>query len=771
MKRLLKILLTLLAIPVALIAAVHFFVDPNDYKNEISAWVGKATGRQLTLGGDLGLSVFPWIGVEVREASLSQPAGFGDEPFARIHEVQARLKFLPLLAGALGLGEVLGTGVTLNLIRAPDGRANWEDLAGGEPASPAPLAVTPRGPSLAAATAAPPLPDGTGEGIALAGVQLNWDDQETGSLLVLKDLSLAIPQLDLAAPLALTLAGKLAGQGMDSDAHLVLEASLKLPADGRTLAATPFTLRLEGLALADGALLNGNLAGTVGGDLHARVYSFPGLKLRLDLSGGVFQAKPLQINGMADLDLDNEAQTLALRGLVLESGKLRLTGDAAATQLHAGPRYQGRLVLDAFDPRAWLADQGLKPPAMTDPAAFTLLALRSDWQWAADRFDLKGLDMTLDKSRVSGTWSWLPGPAARQEFDLRMDRLDLDAYLPPAPASTVPVASSGAPPVSDPARAPWLLRLLVAEALAAPAPVPGSALNLDPVAALRALNLQGRLRINQLRFRGLTFGDFDGRFTSQDGQFRLEEQVGRFYAGKLRGQVKIDATQAQPLVTLNQQAEAVNVGDLLRDLKGEGRLTGTGNIAVDLSSRGWSQEEFIQSLSGQASLKVAKGQLRGFDLERAIQRAEASIRGAAGPPKADGPEQTEFNDLRATARIERGIIATQDLQANSGYFQAKGQGRIDLPQEELDFDIEARVVNAPADRAIKELEGIPIPIHVSGSLQFPEWRLDPAPVVKEVARRRLEQELDRGEGNRLQQLEERTGIRGLEKGLKSLLGR
>ena len=771
MKRLLKILLTLLAIPVALIGAVHFFADPNDYKNEISAWVEKATGRQLTLGGDLGLSVFPWIGVAVREASLSQPPGFGDEPFARIHEVQARLKFLPLLQGRLEVGEVLGTGVTLNLIRAPDGRANWEDLAGGEPASSAHQAVTPRGPSLAAATVPPPLPDGTGEGIALAGVQLNWDDQESGSLLVMKDLSLAIPQLDLAAPLALTLAGKLAGQGRDGDAHLVLEASVKLPADGRTLAATPFTLRLEGLALTDGALLNGNLAGTVGGDLHARTYSFPGLTLRLDLSGGVFQAKPLQINGMADLDLDNEAQTLALRGLVLESGKLRLTGDATATQLHAGPRYQGHLVLDAFDPRAWLAEQGLKPPATTDPAALTLLALRSDWQWAADRFDLKGLDMTLDKSRVGGTWSWLPGPAARQEFDLRMDRLDLDAYLPPAPAMPVPVASSGAPPAPGHARAPWLLRLLVAEALAAPAPVTGPALNLDLAAALRALNLQGRLRINQLRLRGLTFGDFDGRFTSQDGQFRLEEQVGRFYAGKLRGQVKIDATQAQPLVTLNQQAEAVNVGDLLRDLKGEGRLTGTGNIAVDLSSRGWSQEEFIQSMSGQASLKVAKGQLRGFDLERAIQRAEASIRGAAGPPKADGPEQTEFNDLRATARIERGIIATQDLQANSGYFQAKGQGRIDLPQEELDFDIEARVVNAPADRAIKELEGIPIPIHVSGSLQFPEWRLDPTPVVKEVARRRLEQELDRGEGNRLQQLEERTGIRGLEKGLKSLLGR
>ena len=42
--------------------------------------------------------------------------------------------------------------------------------------------------------------------------------------------------------------------------------------------------------------------------------------------------------------------------------------------------------------------------------------------------------------------------------------------------------------------------------------------------------------------------------------------------------------------------------------------------------------------------------------------------------------------MQAKARIEQGIIATQDLQASSGYFQAKGKGRIDLPKDELDFD-------------------------------------------------------------------------------------
>ena len=41
-----------------------------------------------------------------------------------------------------------------------------------------------------------------------------------------------------------------------------------------------------------------------------------------------------------------------------------------------------------------------------------------------------------------------------------------------------------------------------------------------------------------------------------------------------------------------------------------------------------------------------------------------------------------------------GDVYKRQLQASSGYFQAKGKGRIDLPKDELDFDIEARVVNA-----------------------------------------------------------------------------
>ena len=85
MVRLAKILLILVAafVGVGILASVALFLffDPNDFRDEISASVKKETGRDLVIEGDLSLSVFPWIAVEIGRTQLGNAKGFGDEPF------------------------------------------------------------------------------------------------------------------------------------------------------------------------------------------------------------------------------------------------------------------------------------------------------------------------------------------------------------------------------------------------------------------------------------------------------------------------------------------------------------------------------------------------------------------------------------------------------------------------------------------------------------------------------------------------------------------
>ena len=111
----------LLLLLVAAVIIVPLVVDPNDYKEQIVNQVQKHTGRELTIGGDLELSVFPWLGVGINELALSNAPGFGDEPFAEIGLASVRVKLMPLLQSQVEVDRITLQGLRLRamLIR-PD---------------------------------------------------------------------------------------------------------------------------------------------------------------------------------------------------------------------------------------------------------------------------------------------------------------------------------------------------------------------------------------------------------------------------------------------------------------------------------------------------------------------------------------------------------------------------------------------------------------------------------------------------------------------------
>ncbi len=95
----------LLAVVLLALLAVWLLVNPNDYKPQIAAAVKRATGRELVLEGNLALSVFPWIALELGPASLGNPSGFPAQPFVSFKHASVRVKLLPLLAKRLEIGQ------------------------------------------------------------------------------------------------------------------------------------------------------------------------------------------------------------------------------------------------------------------------------------------------------------------------------------------------------------------------------------------------------------------------------------------------------------------------------------------------------------------------------------------------------------------------------------------------------------------------------------------------------------------------------------------
>ena len=97
LKRFFKFLSVLLAVLLLALSAFVFTFDANNYKPQIIEQVQKQTGRKLDIAGDIGLSVFPWIGLKVGKVSLANAPGFSTRPFARMDQLDIKVKLLPLL--------------------------------------------------------------------------------------------------------------------------------------------------------------------------------------------------------------------------------------------------------------------------------------------------------------------------------------------------------------------------------------------------------------------------------------------------------------------------------------------------------------------------------------------------------------------------------------------------------------------------------------------------------------------------------------------------
>ena len=117
-----------MAAVVAAVIIVPMVFDPNDYKDEIKSLVEKETGRSWDLSGDIGLSIFPWLGFDLGPLTLGNAPGFPPDPFLKAERTRVHVALLPLLRKEIQMDTVTMTGLVVNLARDPAGKTNWDDL-------------------------------------------------------------------------------------------------------------------------------------------------------------------------------------------------------------------------------------------------------------------------------------------------------------------------------------------------------------------------------------------------------------------------------------------------------------------------------------------------------------------------------------------------------------------------------------------------------------------------------------------------------------------
>lgn len=794
MNKLSKIFAVLLLLAVAGVLLAPLLVDPNSYKDDIEAAFAAATGRELHIGEDLRISLFPKPALEIAGTSLPGAPGFGDAALAELPLVRFFPRLGPLLAGRFELELIQVEGLRLHLIRDEQGRANWDlhsertvvaQTLPGEvrPSASQVLAPAPQGlaepAELHGPSGAPPaagISTRTGA-LAIGGIEAidahaTWDDRQTGRRLEIGNLEIFAGPVAAGEPVPLRLTGSVIGAQGASISRVEVAANLLPPGDSRILRLKPLKLKVEAIDVGRGIDAEIDLQTDLEASLAVRRYLADGLGLNIRVSGEALSGGRVDATVGARIELDLGTETLKVEGLSIHSGTLVAHGKVAGQMLLSTPRFEGELTLDELDLRAWLEQFDLPAPRTADAATFRRLSLRTGWSLADGRLALEPLDLGVDQTRITGSVERGATVSPVYRFDLAADAVDLDRYLPPAvqpqPQATQPTESSVQTPGPEAPLAPPAAASESASTAADPSPAkvsPAPARLPSAGGQVAGLDLDGRVRVGELKLMQLRFGSADLRIRNKDGILDLNTLSERFYRGRLAGRFGLDLRGSEPIVSLAQRAEGIRMGPLLKDLIGDDRLTGRGDISADLVAIGQGKDALRRSLSGTAAVHVAAGVVKGFNPERLIREAKARIQGKQAPTGL--PSQTEFNDFRASAKVQDGVLSSGDLSVSADHLRVTGKGTVDLGSERFDFRFEPVLVNPPKGQGVEELDGIPIPVRLTGSFVRPQWNVDVASALRSVA----ERELGKQDGGLFKKLEERTGIKGLEQGLRGLFGR
>ncbi|HIE40380.1 MAG TPA: AsmA family protein, partial [Thiomicrorhabdus sp.] len=188
-------------------------------------------------------------------------------------------------------------------------------------------------------------------------------------------------------------------------------------------------------------------------------------------------------------------------------------------------------------------------------------------------------------------------------------------------------------------------------------------------------------------------------------------------------------------------SQNIPIGDALMAVADLDKLGGTGSIDLNITTAGSNITHFKQNLNGTVSTNLTDGFIKGFNLAQSIREAQAKLSGKPIPANKEAL-QTDFSSFIAQASIKQGVITTQKLTAQAPFMRISGSGKINLPNESLNYLVRAKIVASDKGQGGEELQslnGLTLPIKLKGDYRNPKVSLDISGLLAEKTKAELEQ--------------------------------
>ncbi|MFG3693736.1 AsmA family protein [Stutzerimonas stutzeri] len=680
------VILGLLLLIVALGFALTHLFDPNDYKDEIRALARDKAGLELNIGGDIGWSLFPWLGLELHDTTLAS-VRTPEQPFADLRMLGLSVRVLPLFSREVQMSDITLNGLNLTLTRDEKGRGNWEGVGRPSDKQAQPddtTAAEPSKPVTEAPDASPRRPLQLDiDSLTISDARVAYHDAQSGQQFSAEGIELTTGAIREATSIPVKLNAFFGSNKPVMRARTELQGSLRF-------------------------------------DSKLQRYQLEDLRLSGEASGEPLQGKTLSFSAQGQLLADLAADIAEWTSLKFTANQLRGLGELKVRDLQDQPKLAGTLTIAAFNLREFLENLGQQLPPIADSTALSKVELVTRIDGSSTSLSLEDLNLKLDDSAFTGRIAVSDFAKQALRAELKGDQLNLDRYLPPpakqASADTArksevetteaAAVGSGTTPLPDkPTQHAW------------------SDAQMLPVNVLRSLDTLIKLDIGSLTAMKLPLDSFALRARSAGGLLTLEELRAGLYNGRLEASASLDARPPVPLLTSQTRLARVPVERLLQSQGEKVVIKGLMNLDADLRSQGNSEKAWIDNLNGKIGFIVDNGVLVDANLEQQLCHAIATLnrKPLAGEPRS---KDTPFRELKGNLTLRDGVASNPDLKASIPGLTVNGNGDLDLRVLGMDYRVGIVIegdkgdMPDPACSVNERYVGIEWPLHCRGPLEL-----------------------------------------------------
>ena len=727
------VLLGLLLIIVALGFALTHLFDPNDYKEEIRQIARDKAHIELTLNGDIGWSLFPWLGLELHEASVATLTA-PTQPFADLQMLGLSVRVLPLLRREVQMSDVRVEGLNLRLSRDKQGHGNWEDI--GKNVSVATTTGTP----APVEQQAEPEPEKPSKPIRLDidsltvnNARIEYNDEQTG-----KQFSAESIQLSAGA------------------VHEGASIPVKLTA---FFGSNQPVMRVK-------TELNGNLRI----QRALKRYQFEDMKVTGEATGEPLQGKTVTFSTQGQLLVDQAANIAEWTNMKLSANQLRALGELKVNDLDKTPQLSGALSIAQFDLAKFLDSVGHPLPPMAE-GSLSKVELVSRLKGTPTSVALEDLNLKLDGSTFTGRVAVDDFAKQSLRVQLKGDTFNADNYLPAKSESAKgasaarqaevqnseagAMAAGGTTPLPDaPTKGAWSTDKLL------------------PLARLRTLDIDADLAFGQLTLSKLPIQNAALKASGIDGQLKLDTLSGGLYNGTFQANGTLDVRPDIPVLALQSRIKQVPVERILQAQGQNPPVKGQITLDSNLTGRGNSQKALIDSLNGTASFVINNGVLLNANLEQQLCTGIALLNRKTLSSTPQGKD-TPFQELKGNLTFRNGVASNPDLKVRIPGLTVNGKGDVDLRVLGMDYRVgiivegDQRDMPDPACQVGEKFVGIEWPLRCRGPLELgaKACRLDNerlGQVASKLAGDKLSEKIDEKLGDKVSP-ELKNALKGLFK--------